>query len=176
MTQELSKLDTAEIQREMSVEQIAAVWNRLDTMKAAIRQAQDRIEQGMIEWIQQHGPVVIGDVRFYVGPKKATRCTDIAGALNALLVAVAGDVDQLVHVLAAQPFKHGAARDVLAGEFDLYFETTEQPDLKEGKPAKQLQRVDTRFLPKGDAPTHSQHSTGATHETASAANTKGIPT
>lgn len=139
--------DIASIQPELTPDQVAAVLVRAD---GYIRRALDlkkQLEAALLEYVQERGPIEIGTVRYYAGTKKTTKCKDVASCLESLLTACGGDLGLVAQALAAQPVKHGAASKILGdADYVRLFETVEEPDLKDGKPLKKLQRTDTRFL------------------------------
>lgn len=121
----------------------------LDTeaaLKAIVREYGDRLKEAAIEYINKHGPVETVTTRFYVGNKRTTRCRDTERAVRAILEATGGDFDRMMGCLASQPLKHGECRSVLGNDWGRHFEVVETPDLKTGKPQKELKRG----LPRGE--------------------------
>ena len=147
MSLELLTTKVLALSPDSPVDDVLAALDTLAALKARIRELDAELEAKAIEHIQEHGPITAGDIKWYVGTKKTTRCTQPKDTAEAISRAVDGDWDAFLACLTAQPFKHGACRAVLpAGDFERCFETTEAPDLKTGKPAKELCRVDTRFV------------------------------
>lgn len=113
------------------------------------RQVKQMWEAKMVEHINRHGPVEVGDVRYYVGTVKKTKCLDVPGTVEALLSRVEGDFGRFCEHLSTGAVKYGAARETLApDDFDRLFVTEVEQDLKEGKPVKRLQKADQRFIGK----------------------------
>jgi hypothetical protein len=104
-------------------------------------------EGELVEWIQEHGPLTVGDTRYYVAEPTETKCVDRAGTVTELFVRARGDVDLFASFLVAQPFKPGAVRSAMEAEaFGRLFNTTPRPVLKEGSAGRKLMSVNTRFV------------------------------
>lgn len=117
-------------------------------LKELTKQLNQQVEDGVIAFIQAHGDIEMGTVRWYVGPNKSTKCVNVKGAVEALMNATGGDFDAFCECLASGALKHGACSKVLSPEtYNSLFETKEVTDLKTGvaKGAK-LQKIDKRFL------------------------------
>ena len=111
------------------------------------------LDAAMLEWIEANNrDIVVGDVRYYAGVYKTTKCTNPTGLLDALLTTTGGDMDRVCKTFASNAFKHGACRDILEPDkYDELFVTEERPQLKEGKPVKQVLKFDQRFMKGGNA-------------------------
>jgi hypothetical protein len=120
--------------------------NRLDAVMKQAREYREMLEDALVRWIQQHGDIVCGPVRYYAGTSKSTKCLQPMNTLEALLEATGGDVHELGKYLTPNPYRYGACRKPLGDKWPEHFMTTERPKLVEGKPKKQLQRTDERFL------------------------------
>jgi hypothetical protein len=120
---------------------------RIDAAKALLKEISQRWEAAMVSRIERDGPIEVGPIRYYAGPDKDTKCVDVRATTEACMDAAQGDVDAYTSVLSSNAYKPGACRKLLPPEkFDALFVTTERVVLKEGKPAKQLQKVNTSFL------------------------------
>lgn len=128
------------------VERVSVLLDRVKAAKDLIRQIEQYLTEKMIEYIDANGEITIGDVRYYVGPKKITKCIDVPGAVAALLIASEGDFGKLCEFFTSQPLKYGACKEPLGDQWDQFFRVEEVQDLKEGKPKKALQSVNTKFL------------------------------
>jgi hypothetical protein len=119
-----------------------------DVLLARARQVRQMIESLAIEWISANGPTHFGDITYTVGYPKTVRCTDAVRCLGLVLDACGGDLDAAVAYLRSDPFKYGSIRNLL-GEpvYAEMFKTETKPKLVEGKPQKELVKIDTRFLP-----------------------------
>lgn len=121
--------------------------NFVDALKEVTRSLSERLEAAAIAWIEQNGEIESGEIRYYVGPNKTTKCLDLKATVEAVLTATGGDTDAFVRTLSTSAFKHGACREVLPPEdYAALFKTTETPDLKTGVASKRLQKVNERFL------------------------------
>ena len=111
------------------------------------RALKERAEAAAIKWIRTNGDLVDGDIRYYVGPNKSTKCLDLPGTLRALLEVSGGDLDAVVEVLSSGAFKPAKAREVLCERADGLFETKTTVDLKTGKATgPRLQKSDPRYI------------------------------
>lgn len=128
-------------------EQVLAAMNYTGLVKEAARDLSERMEAATIAWIGKNGDLVDGDIRYYVGPNKSTKCLDLPGTLRALLEVSGGDLDAVVEVLSSGAFKPGKAKEVLGEKADGLFETKETTDLKTGKATgPRLQKRDPRYI------------------------------
>lgn len=113
-------------------------------LKELTRALDGRCEAAAITWIQQYGPIESGGVRYYVGPNKSVKCPDLRKVVDAILTRAG--IDELVTCLSTTAFKPSAVRELLpADELDGLFVTTTTGELREGKPAKRLQKADERY-------------------------------
>ncbi len=130
-----------------SIEQIAHNKGILQAMKARIKELEALHEEQMREYITEHGPVEIGEIRYYLGNDKDCRSHSHGALLDLVMEKCGGDYEQATTYLVSQPFKPGACR-VLLGDavFALYFDTTEKPYVREGKPTKRVLSVPLKLL------------------------------
>lgn len=147
-TAQLEPLETAiaRIEPTTPIDDVAYALNRLDSYMQFGRELKQRLEEAVIDWIQANGDLVIGDVRYYVGVRKTTKCIDVAAAVDALLAASGGDMQAFVACLASDALKHGAAKKVLGEQWDRYFKVEAKPKLENEQPKKELMKVDERFV------------------------------
>ncbi|WP_428939689.1 hypothetical protein [Fontivita pretiosa] len=125
----------------------AELLERVAFVKAAARRLDERIKAKLLERVSSGGDLLIGTVRYYAGIEKRVEPRDRGAVLAAVLELAGGDVAAAARdFLAAGAFKHGSIRQA-AGEdrFAELFEVVEQQELREGRPAKTLKAVDTRF-------------------------------
>lgn len=136
---------------EVAADEALQAMEFVATLKGIAKELGDKVEAAAIAWIEANGDLVKGEERYYVGPNKTTKCKSPRGTLEALLKATGGDFDAVVACLSAGAFKHGACREILAGdEYADLFETKETADLKTGKPGgKRLQKHDPRWIKGG---------------------------
>lgn len=136
MNHELLKrtdIASGELCPESTQDEVCQAIQFRDALKEATRVLSERVEAGVIAWIEKNGEFAIGETRYYVGPNKSTKCKDLPATLKAVLVATEGDVEAVCRALSSSAFKHGACRELLpADEYDTLFETREVADLKTG--------------------------------------------
>ncbi len=139
--------DIAGVDDTMPLEQVMQVYERIQVVKAIVRELNAGMNQVLADWINTNGDFCVGDKRYYVGATRTTKVRDKRQAVQVLLEATAGDLDSLADLLGSQPFKHGSCKQHLTeDQYDDLFEVVESKDIKTGKPKKGLQVLDTRFL------------------------------
>lgn len=127
-----------------SADDVLTAMGFVAKLKELTREVSEKCEAAAIAWIEQNGQIESGDVRYYVAPNKSVKCPDLRKVVDAIL-SRAG-VDELVTCLSTSAFKPSAVRELLPeDELDGLFITTTTGELREGKPAKRLQKVDGRF-------------------------------
>lgn len=127
-----------------SADDVLACLGIVAKLKELTRAIDGRAEAAAIDWIEKHGPIESGGVRYYVGPNRSVKCPDLGKVVDAIL-SRAG-VDELVTCLSTGAFKPSAVRELLpADELDGLFVTTTTGELREGKPTKRLQKADERY-------------------------------
>lgn len=147
MNTEPIEIFLARMTPETPTDVLLQVGDKLQRLSELLRELKQLHEAKMIERIERDGPIVAGDIRWYVGAKKMTRCSDVPATVEALLTATGGDLTRFSEHLSSGAVKYGAARQTLpADEYGRLFVTTEEPELKEGKPTKVLQKINTAFL------------------------------
>jgi hypothetical protein len=129
-----------------SIEQIADNLGKLKALAERARELKRQFDEQLLEYIEANGDVTIGEVRYYAGYEKETKCVDVSSALLSLLDATGGSLRYLADTLSSQPIKHGAAKKLLSpAVYDELFVTSLKPDLKEGKPVKKVLAVKPEF-------------------------------
>lgn len=133
-------LSPAPVHPLMPKDKVAEVWIGLQSIKSRIREYEQDVKNGLMEWLKENGgKLFIGDKMLVVGPKKMTKCRNVRALLELLITRYA--VEDLAGLLASDAFKHGGAKKVLTPEeWDQNFEVTvgEEVEVKE---------IDTRYLP-----------------------------
>lgn len=143
------------IELEATDEQVLAAITAVDALKERVRDLAAAMEERVIAWLNAHPEIqlVSGDVRYYVGADRKTKCVNAAGVLEKLFDHSAGDFATVVTFLSSDPFKPGACKSAMSeDDFGQLFSTTTIEDLKTGKPLKRLQKVNDRFVPKKKGP------------------------
>ena len=116
-------------------------------LREVARELTEQVEAGAIAWVQAHGEIIDGDVRYYVGANKSVKCRDVKGTLGAVLEVTGGDLDAVIECLSSGAFKPAKTKALLGKRADEFFETTETMDLKTGAAGKpRLQKHDPRFI------------------------------
>lgn len=147
---------------EATEEELLWALDAMSCCRQRINEWNSRLEQAAVEWINATGrePTIRREdgteVRYYAGARKTTKARDQAAVLTALLEATGGDLGRVAEHLASGAWKPGACGKTLPPErMDELFETKVAQELCEGKPRVRLNRIDTRFTPKGDQ--HGDH-------------------
>jgi hypothetical protein len=125
LTNDIKLLDT-----DLSHDEVLSVYNRVLAARAAIAALKKRMDEALIDWIKVNGPLFIGDQMVYAGKDKRTKCVDIPGCLEAILTEVGGDFTAFCSLLASQPIKYGAAKQVLGDQWSRYFVVEEGDKVK----------------------------------------------
>ncbi len=128
-----------------SIEEISSNMDMLAAMKSRIRDLERQFKEQLLEYIQTNGSVTIGTTRYYAGTEKETNCFDVAGAVEALMIACGGDLRLFCGLLAKGGIKPGAAKAMLPDSFHNYFVTEEKVTLETGKPTKKVLSVPTNL-------------------------------
>ena len=139
-------ISTVESNPVATKEDVLTALNFTKRLRELAKELSDNAESAAIQWIQQNGEIVDGDIRFYVAPNKVTKCLNVKGTLGAVLESSGGDLDAVAECLASSAWKHGATKKMLGDKADEFFETVETADLKTGIGAKRLQKVDQKFI------------------------------
>lgn len=136
------------VNEDTPAERIAAALNAVAWLKEQAAECQRLLDGALLERIVSTGrDVTVGTVRFYAGDDKDTTCTDPAGLLDALLQNSGGDLNGVVQNFFASDWaKYGAVRQADPALFERFFVVKVEPVLKEGKPVRRLQKLDTKYL------------------------------
>jgi hypothetical protein len=134
------------IDAESTADGVLTYRGLVDSLKEQVRELDALMKEKMAEWMEVNGQISAGTVRYYLGVKKDTKCVDARQTVESVFTATGGDMDAFTGLLVSQPFKPGAAREVLdADTYARLFVTEEKPEIKEGKPVKSVQKIDTAF-------------------------------
>jgi hypothetical protein len=129
------------------VEEVADLLGRLEVAGKAYREFKALCEERVLEYVSDHGPIDVGEIRYFAGTDKKTVCKDTRATAEAVLDATAGDLDAFCEQLGAQPWKYGALKTLLGQErWAQFFDVVEKVDLKTKKAEKKLLTINTRFL------------------------------
>jgi hypothetical protein len=119
---------------------------KVEFLVQAAREAKAALQPGLIEWINEHGDLEEGDLRWYVANKKRIKPRDLLDLADAVLRHTGGDLAVFTEYLSANAFKHGALRGLVGDEWDELFDVELVPDVATGKPKKEVKKVDARFV------------------------------
>jgi len=145
--QQLQEAAGGQITTAMSPDQVAQTWSTLLALEKRMREVKNSMRDQMIEWIDANGELLIGDVRYYVGTVTKNRCNDITRTLEQVMNSAGGSMEDVAGTLSSNAFKHGATRNLVGdAKFHELFTVEQVPDLKTGKPRRELKSADTRFL------------------------------
>ena len=145
----VSIAEVAGLSADSPADDLLAMKTRIKFQQDELRKAAAMLEKIMIDNIQAHGQITVGDIRYYVGPESDTKLQEgkLEAAVDAVLTAVGGDMAKFAGCLSTGAFKPGACEKTLDPDaFNALFVTTTQTDLKTGKPLKKLRSVDMRFV------------------------------
>lgn len=137
----------AEVQSGMaSADDVLRALDFLKQLKEATAKANADMEAAVIGWINANGDLSDGQVRYYVGPNKTTKCLNVRTTLEAIFEAKDGDLDALMDCLSSNPFKPATTIKLIGPRAEECFKTEEVMDLKTGKPkGDRLQKHDPQF-------------------------------
>lgn len=125
---------------------VLAVMNDVEVLQKRAKEVKHQLEQALIAYIDEHGEIEAGDVRWYVGIDKTYKpAVPLPQLVENLLAVTEGDFDRFCELLSSGAFKPGACKSVLGDGFDAAFETIVKRNLETGKPRRSLKSVDKRF-------------------------------
>lgn len=131
-------------------DEIAATWQAIDFAREFLKAIEAAAKAHTEAYLQLNGEFQVGDIKYYLGKNRTTKCRDVKAALDKLLGIFS--VEQIAQSLSANALKPGQVRTYLKelgldAVFDEIFVTTVDEGLERDKP-KSLKRLDIRFLPK----------------------------
>ena len=125
-----------------TADHVAAALDEVAALKSRVKEIESDVETAATAFVTANGPVRMGNIEWRMTTAKSIKCNDPAATMGTLLELT--DVDTLADCLSSSAFKVAPVRNVLGPAFDEHFTTTVKQDL-EGKPLKELTRVDTTF-------------------------------
>ena len=93
-------------------QEIAAALGLLEALADAVKSMRAELKAGMLEWVDAHGDLTIGEKRYYAGTETDVTCNDQRETLATLLEVT--DLDTIASCLAAGAWKHGVLQGVAA--------------------------------------------------------------
>jgi len=141
------EIGLARMSEQRSCEVVVDWLNLTALLVSRVKTIRRNLEQIAVEWIEIHGPIDMGEIRYIVGHPKSVTCMDVVQCTHAVLDACGGELDALCSYLCSDPYKYGAVHRLIGNElFAQLFREERHPKLVEGKPQPQLIRVDQRFV------------------------------
>jgi hypothetical protein len=132
---------------ELSPQELLKLDDNLQAIADRVKEVREKLKPLFIQYIKEHGPIVNGTVRFFIGRERETKCLDVQKTVEAVL-AVNGSISDIANCLSTQPFKNATtSRFIGPAAVDL-FETKDKVKLKADgtRDRQQLIKLDTRFV------------------------------
>lgn len=127
-------------------EQVLQSIDIIAGLKAKVKELDTNHKAALLAWLQFNGDLEVGELRYYVGTDKHTKCNNNRQTVEAILNACAGDVDSLASCIASDGLKTGACKTVLGDDgFASHFTTIVVSDVKTGKPKRKVLTANNRF-------------------------------
>lgn len=99
------------------------------TLKRIVAELDARTEDALVQWIQDHGEIEVGETRYYAGTRKVTKARNMRETVRTLLETVG--LDRTIECLSANALKPGACKGAME-DWDKHFEVLVLPELREG--------------------------------------------
>jgi hypothetical protein len=131
-----------------SREGLLDIRSALSELAQKVKEFRAEVEQALIENIDAHGDVNLGDKRMYVGVDRTYKCSDSRAVFVALLEATGGDEALMCEHLASGCWKPGACKVTLADRFSTLFSEDVAKDLKTGSAKRMVKVADPQFAGK----------------------------
>ena len=128
---------------EATRDEITAALDAADQARREARQVSDAIEAIAKDWIAENGEVVIGETRYYVGPKKTIKPRSIALIFETLHKRGTAD---LLACLSSDPFKQGTVKKTVGQEvWDTLYEVKVDVNLEAGELTEKIKKANDAF-------------------------------
>lgn len=140
MNTELIEREIRELTPELSPDEVAVRLDRLVALKQQVKELSELFEAALFAWLAENGELTVGQIVWFIGNDKQTKCRNVKATLAALLELSGGDLDAVADCLGASAWKHGTIRRLLdergCGEkFGELFEETIKRDV-DNRPLK----------------------------------------
>jgi hypothetical protein len=139
----LERMNIEFLLADFTPETFSIATQRIRNMRQALKELDEFVKQAAIDHIEEHGPFVVGEVRYYTGFALDTRCRDARATAKAILEVA--DVDTLLDCLSATAIKQGASKRVAGLIFEDHFEVVHKEELREGTPKKELLEINPKW-------------------------------
>lgn len=127
-------------------EPLLDVRSGVKLLQERLKHLSAEIEQALIENIDAHGEIDIGDgKRLYVGRDRSYKCRSVEQTFEALFETVGGDQALLCEHLSSGAWKPGACKRTLGERFVEMFDEVEANDLKTGSAKRIVKTFDSQF-------------------------------
>lgn len=128
-------------------EELFAALNAAEWLIARARSIDRIMKQLAIGWIDENGEFDIGPMHYSVGFSISVKCLNVQQTGRAVLEAAGGEIDRLLSVLVAQPFKYSAVRNCIEKKlYNTLFMPYRSGRLINGVPERLLKRSDPTFV------------------------------
>ena len=132
-----------------SREGLLDVRSGIKSLQAKLKEFAAEVEAALVEHIDLHGDVDIGDgKRLYVGVDRTYKCLSPRDTFVALLEATGGDESLMCEHLASSCFKPGMCRTTLGDRFGTLFAEDVAKDVKTGAAKRTVKTHDPSFAGK----------------------------
>jgi hypothetical protein len=131
-----------------SREGLLDIRSALSELAQKVKEFRAEVEQALIENIDAHGDVNLGDKRLYVGVDRTYKCLSPRDTFVALLEATGGDESLMCEHLASSCFKPGMCRTTLGDRFGTLFSEEVAKDVKTGSSRRTVKTHDPAFAGK----------------------------
>lgn len=111
----------------------------------AAREIKAKADTALIAWMDLHGDLDAGTVRYYVGKDKTEKVISKRATVEALIEACGGDLDRFTEMLTSDPFKPGACGGVI--DRATHFKTTTKEVIEDGvsKPVRKIKSTKEEY-------------------------------
>ncbi len=131
-----------------SREGLLDIRSALAELAQKVKEFRAEVDAALIENIDAHGDINLGDKRLYVGVDRTYKCSDSRAVFVALLEATGGDEALMCEHLASGCWKPGACKVTLSDRFSTLFNEDVAKDLKTGSAKRVVKTHDPAFAGK----------------------------
>lgn len=127
-------------------EAVAALISDMEAAARQIREARATLKDRLRDWIDENGPITVGEARWYVGTTTRHKLTNPEAALLDLLDATDGDLTAIAGALAANGIKIGALRELAGTEaVERAFTSEVITEAKTGAPKREVKSIPVAY-------------------------------
>ena len=131
-----------------SREGLLDIRSELALLAQKVKEFRAEVDAALIENIDAHGDINLGDKRLYVGVDRTYKCLSPRDTFVALLEATGGDEALMCEHLASGCFKPGMCRTTLGDRFGTLFSEEVAKDVKTGSSRRTVKTHDPAFAGK----------------------------